>query len=108
MMSEHEDQKVKVKCLFSSIKLVFDHNYVYAHQSSGLTDEPEMVKGGGPAIDAVSCGWNLGREIVTERIKAYWFTFNQEDHTEIKRLSEYPGCNTPEFWVREGFAVVSH
>lgn len=107
---DNEDGLVSVSvgpCLFSSIKLVYDE-YNREFQF-GDEEDPEdgMAEGGAAALDVISRGYSRGEQILSHRIKAYWFTFAREDYAEVKALFQTAGHDSPELWVKAGFATVS-
>ena len=96
------------RCLFVGIKLVeqpFRKAAKPTHTLQGVDD------GGFLAIDVVSCGFIRDNRILSPRLKAYWFTFDREDRDrilELERTTSRDVLNKPEFWVKQGFAVVSY
>ena len=112
----HEDDQVAGdglrladgRCLFVGIKLVeqpFRKAAKPTHTLQGVDD------GGFPAIDIVSCGFIRDNRVLSQRLKAYWFTFDREDRDRIlalERTTSRDVLNKPEFWVKQGFAVVSY
>ena len=96
------------RCLFVGIKLVeqpFRKAAKPTHTLQGVDD------GGFPAIDIVSCGFIRDNRVLSQRLKAYWFTFDREDRDRIlalERTTSRDVLNKPEFWVKQGFTVVSY
>ena len=96
------------RCLFVGIKLVEQPFRKAAKPTHTLQDVDD---GGFLAIDIVSCGFIRDNRILSRRLKAYWFTFDREDRDrilELERTTSREVLNKPEFWVKQGFAVVSY
>lgn len=92
------------RCLYVGIKFVRE---AYKHNPKRPRDLNGLVQGGYPGIDIVSCGYNREDVVLSDRMKAYWFTFDRTDRARIVELTQFKGYDTPEFWVKQKFAVVS-
>ena len=59
----------------------------------------------------MSCGFIRNDRVLSQRLKAYWFTFDRGDRDrilELERTTSKEVLNKPEFWVKQQFTVVSY
>ena len=71
----------------------------------------DVDDGGFLAIDIVSCSFICNDRVLSQHLKAYWFTFDRGDRDrslELERMTSKEVLNKPEFWVKQQFAVVSY
>lgn len=97
-----EDYSPSRPRLYSAIK----YQYLPFVPAESLKSHVNPLEGGGsPAINIVSKGWRFGKDILSKRTIAFWFTFRTSEKDEVQKLNEE--FKTPWEWVRSGFAVVS-